>query len=96
MNAADDRTDRTHDGTDEERRRRASADKPVPRDPQDQQATGDHENDPLSVPVPDEPEGRDERAGQVPDTDEAGSGPRGRAANGTVHPEHPEPDEPTD
>ncbi|MFF9850638.1 hypothetical protein [Streptomyces litmocidini] len=63
-------------------------DEPLPRDPEDQQATAD---DPLSVPVP---EGND--GGKAPDTDEAGTGPRGRARDGTVHPEHPAPGEPAD
>ncbi|MEU6599536.1 hypothetical protein [Streptomyces flaveolus] len=31
----------------------------------------------------------------VPDTDEAGTGPRGASRPGTVHPEHPSPDEPS-
>ncbi|MGW2306207.1 hypothetical protein [Streptomyces sp. NPDC001809] len=32
----------------------------------------------------------------LPDTDEAGTGPEGRTRQGTVHPEHPAPGEPTD
>ncbi|MYW21515.1 hypothetical protein GT039_39625 [Streptomyces sp. SID2955] len=68
---------------------------PVPRDLPDQQAgPGD---DPWDVvpghPVGDEPD--DERDEQAPDTDEAGSGPRGAPSTGTVHPEHPEPQEPS-
>ncbi|WP_199835857.1 MULTISPECIES: hypothetical protein [unclassified Streptomyces] len=31
----------------------------------------------------------------VPDTDEAGTGPRGAPRPGTVDPEHPSPDEPS-
>ncbi|WP_445397871.1 hypothetical protein ACSMX9_27220 [Streptomyces sp. LE64] len=62
---------------------------PLPRDPQDQQATGDH--DPLAVPLP----GRHHQDEELPDTDEAGSGPTSGRSTGTVHPEHPEPDEPT-
>ncbi|MBL1084468.1 hypothetical protein JK359_21295 [Streptomyces actinomycinicus] len=31
----------------------------------------------------------------VPDTDEAGSGPQGAPRSGTVHPEHPAPEEPS-
>ncbi|MFF0274386.1 hypothetical protein [Streptomyces sp. NPDC004330] len=34
--------------------------------------------------------------GALPDTDEAGTGPAGRTRQGTVHPEHPAPGEPTD
>ncbi|MFE6710914.1 hypothetical protein [Streptomyces sp. NPDC057695] len=32
----------------------------------------------------------------LPDTDEAGTGPAGHTRQGTVHPEHPAPGEPTD
>lgn len=65
---------------------------PVPRDLPDQQARpGD---DPWDVapghPVDDEP---DEET--APDPDEAGAGPRGAPRTGTVHPEHPAPDEPS-
>ncbi|MGW8762685.1 hypothetical protein ACWGN5_09310 [Streptomyces sp. NPDC055815] len=63
-------------------------DEPLPRDREDEQAAA---GDPLSVPVPEE--AGDPRA---PDTDEAGSGPRGRPRDGTIHPEHPVPDEPAD
>ncbi|MEV5148675.1 hypothetical protein [Streptomyces sp. NPDC052727] len=66
--------------------------RPVPRDLPDQQAGPDE--DPWDVTpghaVDDEP---DEDA--VPDTDEAGTGPRGAPRPGTVHPEHPSPDEPS-
>ncbi|MER7841362.1 hypothetical protein ABTY98_37145 [Streptomyces sp. NPDC096040] len=31
----------------------------------------------------------------VPDTDEAGTGPRGAPRSGSVHPENPLPDEPS-
>ncbi|MFF0558136.1 hypothetical protein ACH4ZU_06965 [Streptomyces sp. NPDC020472] len=65
--------------------RESRPEEPLPRDPEDQQATAD---DPLSVPVPD--------GGNPPDTDEAGTGPRGRPRDGTVHPEHPAPGEPAD
>jgi hypothetical protein len=37
----------------------------------------------------------DEPAGDVPDTDEAGTGRQGAPRSGTVHPEHPVPDEPS-
>ncbi|UFR00721.1 hypothetical protein KBP30_05830 [Streptomyces sp. Go40/10] len=64
--------------------------RPVPRDMPDQQARDD--KDPWDVsparPRDDEP---DEDA--VPDTDEAGTGPRGSPRSGTVHPEHPGPEE---
>ncbi|MFD8371332.1 hypothetical protein ACFV2Z_11265 [Streptomyces sp. NPDC059688] len=64
-----------------------AGDRPVPRDMPDQQAQTDEDRRDA---VPDEPDGDG-----VPDTDEAGSGPRGAPRSGTVHPEHPEPDEPT-
>ncbi|MEU6478778.1 hypothetical protein ABZ858_18140 [Streptomyces sp. NPDC047017] len=35
-------------------------------------------------------------ADDVPDTDEAGSGPQGAPRSGTAHPEHPAPQEPSD
>ncbi|MEV5174258.1 hypothetical protein AB0L10_25015 [Streptomyces flaveolus] len=66
--------------------------RPVPRDLPDQQAG--FGEDPWDVTpghgVDDEP---DEEV--VPDTDEAGTGPRGAPRPGTVHPEHPSPDEPS-
>jgi hypothetical protein len=66
--------------------------RPVPRDMPDQQARPDE--DPWDV-APGRP-GDDEPDEDVaPDTDEAGSGPRGAQRSGTVHPEHPTPDEPT-
>ncbi|MFF8860997.1 hypothetical protein ACF08B_02995 [Streptomyces sp. NPDC015139] len=66
-------------------------DRPVPRDMPDQQARPDEDRD---------EDGRDTLSGEpdgdgMPDTDEAGSGPRGAPRSGTVHPEHPTPDEPT-
>ncbi|MBL1103989.1 hypothetical protein JK361_05100 [Streptomyces sp. 5-8] len=65
---------------------------PVPRDMPDQQARQDA--DPWDVAsgraADDEP---DEEA--APDPDEAGTGPRGAPRSGTVHPEHPTPEEPT-
>ncbi|TXS16191.1 hypothetical protein EAO71_34980 [Streptomyces sp. ms191] len=66
------------------------SDEPLPRDREDQQATDDE--DPLSIP---EPAPRDEDD-QLADTDVSGTGPRGRTRSGTVHPEHPTPDEPAD
>ncbi|MBB5928466.1 hypothetical protein [Streptomyces echinatus] len=82
---------------------------PVPRDMPDQQAR--RGADPWDVatrpPAGDEPEedtapdpgdetapDQDEQA--VPDPDEAGSGPSGAPRAGTVHPEHPAPQEPSD
>ncbi|MFH8711942.1 hypothetical protein OHB11_37295 [Streptomyces zaomyceticus] len=35
------------------------------------------------------------RDADLPDTDEAGSGPEGGPRHGPIHPEHPVPDEPT-
>ncbi|WP_432138201.1 MULTISPECIES: hypothetical protein [unclassified Streptomyces] len=78
----------------EERDNGGQADAPVPRDMQDQQAgPGD---DRWEVGAPDRLEETDENApadggdGDVPDTDEAGTGRRG-AAPPTA--EHPTPDE---
>ncbi|MEU9606024.1 hypothetical protein [Streptomyces sp. NPDC048057] len=73
-----------------ERKERAEQEEPLPRDPQNQQATDDDE-DPWAV---DEPARRPEDD-ELPDTDEAGSGPEGGRRTATVHPEHPTPDEPT-
>ncbi|MFS4096952.1 hypothetical protein [Streptomyces sp. AF1A] len=63
---------------------------PVPRDLPDQQARADDPWDAAPGPVDDPPE-----EDEVPDTDEAGTGPRGAPRSGTVHPEHPAPDEPS-
>ncbi|MFE7135999.1 hypothetical protein ACFVIM_34630 [Streptomyces sp. NPDC057638] len=76
---------------DDTRRREEPSEEPLPRDPQDQQATDDHDDDPLEITVP--PEDRQDE--DLPDTDEAGTGPKGRRRTATIHPEHPEPDEPT-
>ncbi|MFF7312712.1 hypothetical protein [Streptomyces sp. NPDC008137] len=77
---------------------------PVPRDMPDQQA--DTGEDPWEVAPrftgtgEDEKDGEDradEPAGDVPGTDEAGTGRQGEEPQpGTVHPEHPVPDEPAD
>lgn len=72
--------------------RRGTADRtgaPVPRDLPDQQA--DTVEDPWEVPV----ESADDttEADDVPDTDEAGTGRHGARQSGTVHPEHPAPEE---
>ncbi|MEU2717382.1 hypothetical protein [Streptomyces sp. NPDC007205] len=66
---------------------------PVPRDMPDQQAGAGE--DPWEV-TPGRP-GEDDAtpADDVPDTDEAGSGPRGAPHPGTARPEHPSPDEPS-
>ncbi|MEV0634857.1 hypothetical protein AB0I77_07790 [Streptomyces sp. NPDC050619] len=68
---------------------------PVPRDLPDQQVSPGE--DPWEV-APAEAEGgvaeeSDETAAEVPDTDEAGTGRQGAPQSGTVHPEHPVPDE---
>ncbi|MFF5438411.1 hypothetical protein [Streptomyces achromogenes] len=66
--------------------------RPVPRDMPDQQAgAGEDRWDVTARPAGD---GRDEGGEDTaPDTDEAGTGPRGAPRTGTVHPEHPGPDE---
>ncbi|WP_086832513.1 hypothetical protein [Streptomyces sp. NRRL B-24572] len=78
-----------------ERKNPRRSDEPLPREPEDQQATGkeigDESEDPLAVPLPEEA-----GKGSPPDTDVAGTGPRGRVREGTVHPEHPAPEEPAD
>jgi hypothetical protein len=70
---------------------------PVPRDLPDQQTDADR--DPWEVPV----EEADATTGEdvpgtgrdVPDTDEAGTGPSGAPRSASAHPEQPVPDEPT-
>ncbi|WP_030671081.1 hypothetical protein [Streptomyces sp. NRRL B-1347] len=64
---------------------------PVPRDLPDQQADGEDE---LSADEGEHAD-REERA-DVPSTDEPGAQRRGEEGSTTVHPEHLEPDEPTD
>lgn len=64
---------------------------PIPRDLPDQQA--DAGEDPWEVPV--EPADDTTEADDVPDIDEAGTGRQGAPQPGTVHPEHPEPEEPS-
>ncbi|MEU0584700.1 hypothetical protein [Streptomyces sp. NPDC006132] len=75
---------------------------PVPRDMPDQQA--DAGEDPWEVAPrftgtgkgeKDQADEADEPAEDVPDTDEAGTGRQGAPRSGTVHPEHPVPDEPS-
>ncbi|MFI9392364.1 hypothetical protein [Streptomyces bauhiniae] len=58
----------------------------VPRDLPDQQAS--HDNDRWDAPAQD-----DDR--EVPDTDEAGAGPRGAPESAGVRPDQPVPDEPS-
>ncbi|MGN5380824.1 hypothetical protein ACQ4WX_38075 [Streptomyces lasalocidi] len=73
--------------------------RPVPRDPPDQQAG--HGDDRWEPHTDDgrtpEQNGADDRegAGDVPDVDEAGAGPRGAPRHAGVHPEHPVPEEPS-
>jgi hypothetical protein len=73
---------------------------PVPRDMPDQQA--DAGEDPWEVAPRFTGTGKDREADEneadepvddVPDTDEAGTGRQGEPRSGTVHPEHPAPDE---
>ncbi|MFK4144745.1 hypothetical protein [Streptomyces sp. NPDC004065] len=73
---------------------------PVPRDMPDQQVReGEDPWDAAPVREPDGGNGsEDDGSGPdaAPGTDEAGSGPRGAPEQGTVHPEHPVPQEPSD
>ncbi|MFI5972244.1 hypothetical protein [Streptomyces sp. NPDC051452] len=64
--------------------------RPVPRDLPDQQARPGE--DPWEV-VPGHPLD-EQRDPNIPDTDEAGSGPKGAPRPGTVNPEQPTPQEP--
>jgi hypothetical protein len=64
---------------------------PVPRDLPDQQVR--EGEDPLDIPVPDVE--AEEPDGELPDTDEAGTGRRDGARSANVHPGHPAPDEPS-
>ncbi|MCS0605490.1 hypothetical protein NX794_30440 [Streptomyces sp. LP11] len=67
------------------------SERPVPRDLPDQQARPD--DDPWETTS----SGGAPRQGEdVPDTDEAGSGPAGNPRSGTARPEHPAPQEPAD
>ncbi|MDX3523476.1 hypothetical protein [Streptomyces scabiei] len=72
---------------------------PVPRDMPDQQA---HEGEDPWEAAPghaggdERDEGRAPEGADVPDTDEAGTGPQGEPRSGAVHPEQPVPDEPSD
>ncbi|MEU6371081.1 hypothetical protein ABZ876_36650 [Streptomyces sp. NPDC046931] len=72
--------------------------RPIPRDMPDQQAR--NVEDPWDVRTAQEESERTPDTGKsandVPDTDEAGTGRQGAPQSGTVHPEHPVPDEPSD
>lgn len=74
----------------------AARPEPVPRDMPDQQAQ--HTADRWDAHRTDGVSGDDEEAPddeELPDTDESGTGKRGAARSGAVHPEHPVPDEPS-
>lgn len=65
----------------------------VPRDLPDQQADQDTPEDDAARHVPEE---HDASAADLPDTDEAGTGPRGQGEPEDGERELPEPVEPTD
>ncbi|WP_381558554.1 hypothetical protein [Streptomyces eurythermus] len=68
--------------------------RPVPRDMPDQQVGAGKDRWDVTAPERPAEDGRGEDGeGTAPDTDEAGTGPRGAPRAGTVHPEHPGPDE---
>ncbi|MGW2465410.1 hypothetical protein ACWEOA_15830 [Streptomyces sp. NPDC004457] len=67
--------------------------RPVPRDMPDQQARPDE--DPWDVSTR-RAAGEEPDRDVAPDTDEAGTGPRGAARPATAQSEHPVPDEPSD
>jgi hypothetical protein len=74
--------------------------RPVPRDMPDQQAGAREDRwdaDPGRPARDERDEGAEDAPDRAaaPDTDEAGTGPRGAPRAGTVHPEHPGPDEPS-
>ncbi|MDN0197690.1 hypothetical protein [Streptomyces sp. S.PNR 29] len=69
---------------------------PVPRDMPDQQAdTGEDRWEVAPSDAEADSEKEDERATDVPDTDEAGTGRQGAPHSATVNPEHPTPEEPS-
>ncbi|QTE02608.1 hypothetical protein [Streptomyces cyanogenus] len=76
----------------EQQRRPGAEQRPVPRDMPDQQARPDE--DPWDV-APGRTQDDEPDEASVPDTDEAGTGPSGAPRSGTVHPEHPAPQEPS-
>ncbi|GHG93196.1 MULTISPECIES: hypothetical protein [Streptomyces] len=68
--------------------------RPVPRDMPDQQVGAGEDRWDVTAPGRPAEDGRGEDGEDTaPDTDEAGTGPRGAPRTGTVHPEHPGPDE---
>lgn len=69
--------------------------RPVPRDLPDQQARPGSK-DPWETAAAQRPADEPGADEDVPDIDEAGTGPRGAPRSATVHPEHPTPDEPAD
>jgi len=75
-----------------DKHRRGPDGEPVPRDLPDQQA-GQGEDRWDATP---EPPDENEPTTDVPDTDQAGTGRQGAPHSATVHPEHPEPQEPSD
>ncbi|MFJ7902026.1 hypothetical protein ACIQ6V_16310 [Streptomyces sp. NPDC096198] len=85
-------TEERHEGPGEKPR-------PIPRDMPDQQARPTDDPWDIRTRREDRPRTAEDAArtaDDVPDTDEAGTGRRGAPHRGTVHPEHPAPDEPAD
>ncbi|GGX87680.1 hypothetical protein [Streptomyces minutiscleroticus] len=75
---------------------------PVPRDLPDQQVQPGEDPWDVAPGVTGGAEGAEDGSGDekgaasgLPDTDEAGTGPKGERNEGTVHPEHPGADEST-
>lgn len=73
--------------------------KPIPRDMPNQQWQGGPERwDKVAERSASDAErsasDADQPDDELPDTDESGTGKRGRAHSGGMHPEHPVPDEP--
>ncbi|MFG2576581.1 hypothetical protein [Streptomyces sp. NPDC048481] len=69
---------------------------PVPRDLPDQQADGGGDRWDVAEPEQSGESGKDQGAAQdVPDTDEAGTGPKGAPHAGDGQSDDPEPEEPT-
>jgi hypothetical protein len=87
---------REEPGGREDPERPGASGRPVPRDLQDQQATGDDDHwdaapDAAATGAEDQPGGTEE---ELPDTDEAGTGRQGAPRSASPHPEHPVPEEP--
>ncbi|AZP21940.1 hypothetical protein ACIGMX_02320 [Streptomyces aquilus] len=74
-----------------DKHRRGPDGEPVPRDLPDQVAGEGEDRWDATPDLSDE----DEPATDVPDTDEAGTGRQGAPHSTNVHPEHPEPQEPS-